>query len=469
MAPALTEPLSPTENLTKSAVTATTTPTTRSSRKLESSIANKSGINNTTNTTAIREKRNRSGGSATVNQTPTSSKRITRSKDNQQRSPVVTPTSPSPKEDNTEKETQQNTNTSNTTKVVESVKEIDTSSINNSNNNNNTNKNSPCTKNEQMGLSTAPLNNKNKILNNNNANNNNNNISSTSEEDLATIKDNTKDTSTAQLLADLTNEAITAEICLRNQLKDVNLVKTSGGDPSSPIIQQEDTFVDSDILVLKAVASSPTIVAEPVINKTTSAHMEAQFIEESSKSTSTTTATTKVQETTSTTAAAKVEATTATSETELTATESISPAETATENEIIPSEDDKQKALEEKADVKEEPPVTEVNNSSQQHGNENEHKQEKSLDAAAVATTESYMDTVHETPVGSPNSCEDGGVGTEETKKSGSKLEILSVQELPPVSTDSTMTASEVEDNLEGKYKLEKLHLLKFYQNISIK
>ncbi|KAM7359603.1 non-specific lethal 1 isoform 2-T6 [Cochliomyia hominivorax] len=436
MAPALTEPLSPTENLTKSAVAATTTPTTRSSRKLESSLTsnNKSGINNTNINTAnanIREKRNRSGG-AIINQTPTTSKRITRSRDNQQRNLAVTPTSspasPVLNGGNTTDTLQPNTITRKISKlVVESAHEIGTSIINS----NNTNTNSSCTKNEQMGLSTAPLNNnnKNKILNNNN-------INSTSP-NLDTIKDNTKDTSTAQLLADLTNEAITAEICLRNQLKDVNLVKTSG-DPSSPIIQEEDTFVDSDIVVLKSVASSPSIVAaKPVTNKTITAHMEAQLNELKKSS--------KVQETTAVTTTNEAEintkATTAdtSSTTTITVEKDLDTLEKNKSEKNIKEKDDNFKAEKEV--------LTEINSNqyNDDHEDNSELKNEKS-------SPDNFIDTandagVHETPVGSPNSCEDVAA----TKKSSSKLEILSVQELPPVSTDSTMTASEVEDNLEER------------------
>ncbi|XP_065361059.1 uncharacterized protein nsl1 isoform X2 [Calliphora vicina] len=404
MAPALTEPLSPTENLNSSPVTATTTPTTRSSRKIESkSVSNNTNITTTNSTPSnnvvpksaptIREKRNRSG-TVTVNQTPTSSKRITRSRDNQQRSHQVTP-SPSLNGDNTS-ETQQITATRRISKVA-----VDTTVINSTNNNN-----SSSTKNEQMGLSTAPLNNKTKILNINNNNTNQN---------LDTIDDNTKDTSTAQLLADLTNEAITAEICLRNQLKDVNLVKTSG-DPSSPIIQQ-DTFVDNDTDIVVLKVASPTIAAAaPVINKTTTAHMETQFTESSKSS--------KVQET-------------ATSE----VTETI--ATTTTVDELVTCTKDNDNI--EQAEIVDKE-AKEIADKSQ-YDDENVHKKEKSLEAVA---NENYMDettAVHDTPVGSPNSSDDAA----ETKKTVSKLEILSVQELPPVSTDSTMTASEAEDNLEER------------------
>ncbi|KAI8129024.1 KAT8 regulatory NSL complex subunit 1 [Lucilia cuprina] len=414
MAPALTEPLSPTENLNSSAVTATTTPTTRSSRKFDSSNVNKSGINNSNilntptnkivvkSASTVREKRNRSGG-IIINQTPTTSKRITRSRDNQQRNLVVTP-SASLNGENTS-ETPQNIKTPTTRRIskVASVQEVDTTVINSISNNN-----SSSTKNEQMGLSTAPLNTKNKILNNNN-NNTSQNLDTVVVEDS-----NTKDTSTAQLLADLTNEAITAEICLRNQLKDVNLVKTTG-DPSSPIIQQ-DTFVDTekDIVVLKV--ASNTIAAAPEVNKTTTAHMETQLTE--LPKSSNVQEKSEVIETTSTTATSLEEF-----------------LDSQKDNNNSPPEE----KVEQKVNAEEEA-------ADKRHNDKSEHKEEKSLQTAA---TESYLDTanVHETPVGSPNSSDDAA----ERKKPSSKLEILSVQELPPVSTDSTMTASEVEDNLEER------------------
>ena len=381
MAPALTEPLSPTENLTNTTVnTVNPTPTTRSSRKLET-VNNKTGIVNSNNglktTQSAREKRNRSG-SLTINQNPTSSKRVTRSRDNQFRS------SPALKEEIT-KNLPKISSTKNIPKPI-CVPQADDISVKNS-----IKSNFSLTNNEQMGLSTALLDNKNNHINTN----------------LDQIVENTKDSSTAQLLADLTNEALTAEICLRNQLKDVNLVKTSV-DSSSPIIQQ-DTFVDTDIVVLKE--ESPALIAAFDINKQNTAHMEAQFTESSKPTT--------VQSKT-------------TSEEDISRSQALGDSPSLN-NEVIVEEE---QLLEEDADEK-----VQYDNDQREH-KENEH---------AECKTKQAENQLHESPVGSPNSLEDE-IDTKKGSSTSPKLEILSVQELPPVSTDSTMTASEVEDNLEGKY-----------------
>lgn len=384
MAPALTEPLSPTENLSNTAVnTVTSVPASRSNRKLES-LTNKTGIGSNSSSVktvqTVREKRNRSG-SLTINQTPTSSKRVTRSRDNQFRN--FSGKSSSINEEAT-KNLQKISSTKNISKTF-CVVQTDDITVNNS-----TSNSFSLTNNEQMGLSTALLNNKNNHINNNN---------------LDQIVENTKDTSTAQLLADLTNEAITAEICLRNQLKDVNLVKTSG-EPASPIIQQ-DTFVDTDIVVLQD--ASPAIVAAFDINKEKTAHMEAQFTELSKTS--------PVQS-----------KTTNEEEKSRSATLRDSPS---LSNEVIIAEE---QLLEENENV--------------QYDNVQKEQKESQHAAYNAKETENQL---QESPVGSPKFLEDEN----ETKKRSSaysKLEILSVQELPPVSTDSTMTASEVEDNLEGNH-----------------
>lgn len=47
-------------------------------------------------------------------------------------------------------------------------------------------------------------------------------------------------------------------------------------------------------------------------------------------------------------------------------------------------------------------------------------------------------------------------VATTPTKQDVTRPSIISVEELPPIRTDSTMTASEVEDNIEGMWNILK-------------
>lgn len=373
MAPALTEPLSPTENLTNSTVTASTTPATRSSRKLDT-FGNKSESSNVKPPSSNREKRNRIGGIIN-SQTPSTSKRLNRFRDSIQRKSLTSPTSGNTIQT---EESDSNKRASKKTIVHESYCSV-SNTINNKTSD---------TKNEQMGLSTGPLINNSKIFHSNK------NIS----QSLDTVDETTKDSSTAQLLADLTNEAITAEICLRNQLKDVNLVKT----PSSPIIPQESFIdTDSDIVVLKS--ASPTISAESDLKNKTTAHMEAQLNKTKSSSFLDTTSNEEVEQ------------------------------PSAQILDLISSEEKAQGETQRK----------DITEKDKCHYEGNGEKKESPVQRVIA---ENYMDS--SAAVGSPQSLDDAT----EAKKTASKADILPLQELPPVSTDSTMTASEVEDNLEGKF-----------------
>ncbi|KAL9895452.1 non-specific lethal 1 isoform 1-T6 [Glossina fuscipes fuscipes] len=360
MAPALTEPLSPKEKLTSSAVTARATPTTRSSKKPEP-LTNKTNnnFNVVKSTTNTREKRTRAG---TLVQNPSSSKRLTRSRDAQQ--------------------------PCHSSRVI-------------SNNNNNKikiNKFPAVVKNnEQMGLSAALLNpNNNSNKNKGNKNNNNSNINDTILESKASAEKSIdcQDNSTAQLLADLTNEAITAEICLRQQLKDVNLVKSATGTPISPV--QTD---DNDIVVLKAAITN---LAAIETNQEIAAHMEAAQSNETLES--------------------KRKQDRPTSEIEEVEESQTSQSNNDDENDVIKSESE---------DSSETQTILE-----ETVKNFRENEMEQGYEALSNQLVAMVSATVSE---------------TEPKKPDTSKSEIIAVQELPPVNTDSTMTASEVEDNLEER------------------
>uniref|UniRef100_A0A1A9Z6H4 PEHE domain-containing protein n=1 Tax=Glossina pallidipes TaxID=7398 RepID=A0A1A9Z6H4_GLOPL len=362
MAPALTEPLSPKEKLTSSAVTARATPTTRSSKKPEP-LTNKTNnnFNVVKSTTNTREKRTRAG---TLVQFPSSSKRLTRSRDAQQ--------------------------PCHSSRVI-------------SNNNNNNNKikinkfPAVVKNNEQMGLSAALLNpNNNSNKNKGNKNNNNSNINDTISESKTSAEKSIdcQDNSTAQLLADLTNEAITAEICLRQQLKDVNLVKSATGTPISPV--QTD---DNDIVVLKATITNLAVIET---NQQIAAHMEAAQSNE--------------------TLEPKIQQDRPTSDIEEVEESQTSQSNNDDDNDVIKSESE---------DSSETQTILE-----ETVKNFREDQMEEGYEALSNQLVAMVSATVSE---------------TEPKKPDTSKSEIIAVQELPPVNTDSTMTASEVEDNLEER------------------
>ncbi|XP_075146762.1 non-specific lethal 1 isoform X2 [Haematobia irritans] len=361
MAPALTEPISPTEKLDSSSTTATAT---RATRKTEQGDIKPNNI--IKKSPHLREKRNLKSSITTV-QKATTSVRATRSKETQQQKNTI---KQSPK-----------SNLKNSNREQEFVKSESS----------NKESNSDCTNNEQMGLSTAILETQNQIIDKNTT------TSDLVKEESTVDRAAKEDTSTAQLLADLTNEAITADICLRNQLKDVNLVKASEGS-RSPLQR------DSDIVVLKAIAASPSTAVD-------TAHMETQCNE-------TETNTKSKQDSTE----------------NLTQLETENSTE-AQEDKTIPkdqkSESEQKEKLSTYDDVVEEDKnaiQTEETSSTSKHVNVEE-----------TCTQES--------PIGSP----DFQTEVKTDARDSSKAEILCVQELPPVNTDSTMTASEVEDNLEER------------------
>ncbi|XP_073831099.1 non-specific lethal 1 isoform X2 [Musca autumnalis] len=417
MAPALTEPISPKEKLTSSG-TATASPTsTRASRKIDSENfkGNNNNNNNNNNTLkqspppTLREKRNCNNNNIPVVQVPTTSSiRLTRSRDFQQR--LLS----SPKCKDQQQQQQQSitprkasTPTKSTTTILKST-------------------NDP-TNNEQMGLSTAVLDTKNQIINNQNT--------STAAELTAEDQNTTpaaagvvekevapnEDTSTAQLLADLTNEAITADICLRNQLKDVNLVKVAEEGSASPLQR------DSDIVVIKSITASPstTITTTTPLEDTAPPHMDKQCNSaEEDANTKTTTSTIKGNNT---------------SQTLESEADEPSPSNDATNHVVTTT------TIEKDATTQPE----EVNKDSNVDDNQESNVIQHNECPAAAASDDIHMeicDVQESSPPGSPDSSE------EENKKDiNSKAEIISVQELPPVNTDSTMTASEVEDNLEER------------------
>uniref|UniRef100_A0A1I8PXL1 PEHE domain-containing protein n=1 Tax=Stomoxys calcitrans TaxID=35570 RepID=A0A1I8PXL1_STOCA len=378
MAPALTEPISPTEKLENSATTATAT---RSARKIEQ-VGIKSNNNNIIKQSPqIREKRNSKSSINVVQPATTSSLRSTRSKDAQQRNSLKTAV-----KSNLHAHCKEQQLTTSKSSFKES--------------------NSDCTNNEQMGLSTAILDTKNQLAQKNT-------IAIALEErgESTAEKAPKEDTSTAQLLADLTNEAITADICLRNQLKDVNLVKTSEGS-SSPLQR------DSDIVVIKAITASPSTAPD-------TAHMETQCNDTAASTTSP-----KHQESN--------KKYNSSLETKLLGDEQKNVNSIAsTEHQIETEKVVEIKKHEELPTKVEHDEVKEVSSDSTK------------IEAACTKSMDIDMEVActQESPIGSP----DFQAETKKDARDTSKAEILSVQELPPVNTDSTMTASEVEDNLEER------------------
>lgn len=403
MAPALTEPISPTEKL-NSSVSTTTTTATRSTRKLETATSIKANNNNNLikQTPQLREKRNcNNNNSITVVQAPTSSIRLTRSRDTQQQRNLSSPNC----------------------KEQPAAPKKSPFKISSSDNKNN----------EQMGLSTAVLDNKNKLISENTA--------TTELADTNRVeKASQEDTSTAQLLADLTNEAITADICLRNQLKDVNLVKVSEGSASP--LQRE-----SEIVVIKAIAASPNTSID-------TAHMETQCNESESNTA------TPIQDSLKT----KYE----------------QPLETDTLETTQKEDKSKSKDLESSLSLptiaQQKPTDDDI---AQDEGTQTDEKHQHIVQCPDSINVEMEKATTFTAAEEEASLCPqesasasspDVDAEIKKEERDTSKPEIISVQELPPVNTDSTMTASEVEDNLEGAYEIVFVHtfIRPLYSNSSL-
>ncbi|XP_061393784.1 uncharacterized protein LOC133329311 [Musca vetustissima] len=405
MAPALTEPISPKEKLT---ATTTTPSSTRSSRRIDSEKNYKTNNNHNNNNLkqsppTLREKRNCNNNNntiipaAAVVQVPTTSAtRLARSRDRLLSSPKC-------------KESQQQSLRKST---------IQTSTNDSTNN-------------EQMGLSTAVLDTKNQIINQNTSTSAEQEHQQNIEAEATKIVEKSVNedsttanttTSTAQLLADLTNEAITADICLRNQLKDVNLVKVAEEEGSASPLQR-----DNDIVVIKSnTAASPSTGLD-----NTAHHMDTQCSSEEDANANQTITTTTTTNESNTFHHQKLASEANKNDEIFQAGETNHVATTAStqhDSEAVFIQDSS---------------ATLQDDESGCNKSQNECRQ-LSSDTVAV-----NMDICSSAPAASPLGSTDS---EEETKKEGnSKPEIISVEELPPVNTDSTMTASEVEDNLEER------------------
>ncbi|XP_054747924.1 uncharacterized protein LOC129253527 isoform X2 [Anastrepha obliqua] len=389
MAPALNEPMSPTEKLSNS--TAKFTPSTRSTKGGSGTGSTTplpiiSGCNNSEN----KEKRPRRTSISTPTPSPSASNltRVTRSKDAFQRifEQAVSPTtfvSPPPivKED-----TNTSTATNNTLGIGTTTSDGEDES-----NSRNTHQDD-ITNNEPMGLSV--------ILQNKNVNSCNDTnfvetaisvaeTSETTHKDVETNFNNNNDTSitfksnsTEQLLADLTNdieETITTKICIRKQLQDVTGLKNGSN------VLPNTTTETKNIATLKTggrEARKSNSASSPLIAQ--ASHIDnLQHMESGSQS--------------------------GTNENYI-----GSIAKTQAQKVILLGE-------------------------------------KKRLNDV-VATTTCNSTLVSETiPAGELHVESQIGSARIQKPEGSTRLQILSVDVLPPISTDSTMTASEVEDNLEER------------------
>ncbi|XP_053967127.1 uncharacterized protein LOC128868707 isoform X2 [Anastrepha ludens] len=389
MAPALNEPMSPTEKLSNS--TAKFTPSTRSTKGGSGTGSTTplpiiSGCNNSEN----KEKRPRRTSISTPTPSPSAPNltRVTRSKDAFQRifEQAVSPTTfvsqpPIAKED---------TNTSTATNNTLDIGTTTTDGEDESNSRNT--HQDDITNNEPMGLSV--------ILQNKNVNSCNDtnfvetaiSVAETSEtirKDVETNFNNNNDTSitfksnsTEQLLADLTNdieETITTKICIRKQLQDVTGLKNGSN------VLPNTTTETKNIAILKTggrEARKSNSASSPLIAQ--ASHIDnLQHMESGSQS--------------------------GTNENYI--------------GSIAKPQAQKVILLGEKKRLN---------------------------DVVATATCNSTL--VSETiPAGELHVESQIGSARIQKPEGATRLQILSVDVLPPISTDSTMTASEVEDNLEER------------------
>lgn len=399
MAPALAEPISPTEKLSNStasttASTVTHTHSTRSTRKSESaaliSSASKEKPNNKRTAAAA------AGASVTntptITSSATTSTRVTRSKDAYQRvfEQAIGATAAAAAE---EAGGIENQNSKSSTSPLNKKPKTEYKSSGNE---------------TPMGLSNT-----NSIALNNNNNNNNNKLnnktksladkepvnqkSATATTTASSESPNDSCNSTEQLLADLTSdfeETITAEICLRQQLLEAPLGKTKAAANKHSI--STETAEEKDILVIKSAAA-----------------------EESSK------------EILPTAAAAVADK-------KSNKNKLMDSDDTAkTENEMCKNENAVEVSKAAAEELKEQESTTE--NAKTNLKAEGERSVNDAEDDV-LGCNDVFM---QESKENSP-SC---------SQQNDNRSQNLRVQELPPVSTDSTMTASEVEDNLEGKLK----------------